>query len=236
MKRQDRVVIEAVARHFSATYGKSDNSADACVTVAGKRIDVDVATLKSRATGRAGGAPPRLRFDKVVVRLMVHLQVTLGKTVPDGGIVLLTITAPIRVASKTASALEAKIQTLLQRGSPRRDVTETIFGNRIRIRFWRGQSGSSPKLIGFVHNSGSNPNQLLDMACEFLDLVIDEAGGRATDSAPNRPAGRWLFVTTTRGISCIQVFRSIYSQVCLPAGYKKVLMLFRDGRIGILNE
>ena len=135
LKPQDRAVIEAVARQFSATYEKSDNSADAFITVAGKRIPVDVATLKSRATGRAGGAPPRLRFDKVVTRIMEHLQAALGKTVPDGGIVLLTITAPIRVASKTASALEAKMQTLLRRGSPRRDVKEKIFGNRIRIRF-----------------------------------------------------------------------------------------------------
>lgn len=236
LKPQDRAVIEAVARHFSATYEKSDNSSSACVTVAGKRIAVDVAAIKSRATGRAADTPPRLRFDRVVVRLMEHLQSALGKTVPDGAIVLLTVTAPIRLASKTASALEAKIQTLLRRGSPRRDVKETIFGNRVRIRFCRGQSGLSQKLIGFVHNSGSNPNQLLEMACEFLDLVSDEAGGRATGSAPNRPGGRWLVVTTTRGISCLQVFRSIHSQLRMPAGYKKVLMLFRDGRIGLLNE
>lgn len=167
---------------------------------------------------------------------MEHLQSALGKTVPDGAIVLLTVTAPIRLASKTASALEAKIQTLLRRGSPRRDVKETIFGNRIRIRFWRGQSALSPKLIGFVHNTGSNPNQLLDMACEFLHLVSDEARTQAASLAPKRLGGRWLVVSTTRGISCLQAFRSIHSQLRMPAVYKKVLMLFRDGRIGLLNQ
>ena len=236
LKQQDRAVIEAVARRFSAAYEKFDDSADACVTVAGKRIAVDVAALKSRASGRADGTPPRLRFDKVVVRLMEHLQIALGKSVPEGAIVLLTVTAPIRLASKTAAALEAKIHTLLRRGSPRRDVKETIFGNRVRIRFLRDQSGLSPKLIGFVHNSGSNPSQLLDMACEFLALVSDEAGGKAKSFASKRPGGRWLVVTTAREISCLQAYRSIYSQLNLPAGYKKVLMMFCDGRIGVLNK
>ena len=167
---------------------------------------------------------------------MEHLQAALGQTVPDGTIVLLAITAPIRVASKTASALEAKIQTLLRCGSPRHDVKEAILGNRVQIRFWKGQSGLSPKVIGFVHNSGSNPRQLLDMTCEFLDLANVQIGRRAPSLAPKRLGGRWLVVTTTRGISCLQALRSIHSQLRMPAVYKKVLMLFRDGRIGLLNQ
>jgi len=83
--------------------------------VAGKRFAVDVTTLKRRGVGQGSAAKPRLRFDQVATRLIERLQATLGDTVPDGMTVLLTITAPIRMPSKTAASLEDKIQILLGR-------------------------------------------------------------------------------------------------------------------------
>jgi hypothetical protein len=70
--------------------------------VDGKRVAVDITTLKRRGAGEGNAAKPRLRFDKVATRLIERLQATLGETVPDGTTVLLTITAPIRLPSKTA--------------------------------------------------------------------------------------------------------------------------------------
>src|SRR5215467_14055812 len=94
---------------------------DAYMKVAGKRVAVEIVTLESRDTGRTNSAKPRLRFDKVVTRLMERLQAAVREIVPDGTTVLLTVTAPIRLASKTAAALEDKIQNLLKRRSPGRD-------------------------------------------------------------------------------------------------------------------
>ena len=127
LNRQERAAIEAVARRFSATWEKGSDPPDAYIMVAGKRVAVDITTLKRRGTGQ-GYAKPHLRFDKVATRLIERLQATLGETVPDGMTVLLTITAPIRVPSKTAASLEDKIQTLLGRGSPGRDEKGTIHG------------------------------------------------------------------------------------------------------------
>ena len=100
--------------------------------------------------------------DKVATRLIERLQATLGETVPDGTTVLLTITAPIRMPSKTAASLEDKIQTLLGRGSPSRDEKDAIHGNRVQIRLLRDESDRAPKMIGFVHNSDSYPLLLLE--------------------------------------------------------------------------
>ena len=144
LKKQERTAIEAVARRFSATWEKGSDPPDAYLVVAGKRVAVDITTLKRRGTGQGNAAKPRLRFDKVVTRLMERLQATLGETVPDGMTVLLTITAPIRVPSKTAASLEDKIQTLLGRGSPGRDEKATIHGNRVRIRLSSRSTARSP--------------------------------------------------------------------------------------------
>jgi hypothetical protein len=230
LKRPERTAIEAVARQFSATWKKGSDPSDAYIRVAGKRVAVDVTTLKRRGTGQGNAAKPGLRFDKVATRLIARLRATLGETVPDGMTVLLTITAPIRLPSKTAAALEDKIQTLLGRGSPGRDEKDTIHGNRVQIRLLRDESGRAPKMIGFVHNSDSDPLLLLNMTHELLELISGEAGRRAT-----RPGDRWLVVIGARGISCLEAYRCIYSQLRMVTDFKKILMVFGDGRVGMLT-
>ena len=230
LKKQERTAIEAVARRFSATWEKGSDPPDAYLTVAGKRVAVDITTLKQRGPGQDNAAKPRLRFDKVATRLLERLQATLGEAVPDGMTVLLTITAPIRLPSKTAASLEDEIQTLLQRGSPGRDANNTIHGNRVQIRLLRDESQRAPKMIGFVHNPDSDPLLLLNMTRELLELISAEAGTRAP-----KPAGdRWLVVISARGISWLEAYRYIYSQLRMATDFKKILMVSDDGRVGML--
>jgi hypothetical protein len=224
--------FEAVARRFSATWEKGTNPPDAYIMVAGKRVAVDITTLKRRGTAQANTAKPHLRFDKVATRLIACLQATLGGTVPNGTTVLLTITAPICLPSKTAALLEEKIQTILARRSPFRDEKDTIHGNRVHIRLFRDESERPPKLIGFVHNSGSDPLPLLNMTSEWLELILAQASRRK----PRLSSDRWLVLISTRGISCLQAYRYIYSQLPMATDFKKILMVFGDGHVGLLYE
>jgi hypothetical protein len=203
LTKQERTAIEAVARRFSGTWEKGGDPP--YIMVAGKRVAVDITTLKRRGTGQGNAAKPRLRFDKVATRLIERLRATLSETVPDGMTVLLTITAPIRLPSKTAALLEDKIQTLLGRGSPGRDEKDTIHGNRVRIRLLRDESGRAPKMIGFVHNSDSGPLLLLNMTGELLELISAEVGRRA----PRLAGDRWLVVISAGEISWLEAYRYI---------------------------
>jgi hypothetical protein len=231
LKKQQQTAIEAVARRFSATWEKGSDPPDAYIVVAGKRVAVDIATLKPRGTGQGGAIKLRLRFDKVATRLIEHLKATLGEIVPDGTTVLLTITAPIRLPSKTAAALEDKIQTFLGRKSPGRDKKDTIHGNRVRIRPLRHESGRAPRMIGFVHNSDSDPILLLDMTRELFELISAKAGRRAARLAGDR----WLVLISAGGSSSLQAYRYIFSQLRMASGFKKILMVFGPGRVEILR-
>jgi hypothetical protein len=232
LKKQERTAIEAVARRFSATWEEGSDPPDAYIVLAEKRVAVHITTLKRRGTGQGDAAKARLRFDKVATRLIERLRATLGEIVPDGMTVLLTITAPIRLPSKTAASLEEKIESLLGRGSPGRDEKDTIHGNRVRIRLLKDESGRAPKMIGFVHNSDSDPLLLLNMTREMLELSSAEAGRRAP-----RPAGdRWHVMISAGGISCLGAYRYIYSQLRIATGFEKILMVFADGRVGMLTE
>ena len=231
LKKQERTAIEAVARRFSATQEKGSGAPDAYLMVAGKRVAVDIATLKRRGAGQSNAAKTRLRFDKVATRLMERLEAALGESVPDGMTVLLTITAPIRLPSKTAAALEDKIQTLLGRGLRGRDEKDTIQGNRVHIRLLRDESERAPKMIGFVHNSDSDPLLLLNMTRELLELFGAEAGRRA----PRLAGDRWLVVISAGGISCLEAYRYIYSQLRMATEFNEILMVFGDRRVGMLT-
>ena len=229
--KQERTAIEFVARRFSGTWEEGSDPSDTSITVAGKRVAVHIATLKLPGIGRGKTAAPRLRFDKVATRVIERLRATLSKTVPDGMTVLLTITAPIRLPSKTAASLEEKTQSLLRRGSAGRDDKDTIHGNRVRMRLLRGKSRRAPKMIGFVHNSDSDPLLLLNMIRGLLELISAEAGGLA----PRRAGDQWLVVISAGGISCLEAYRHIYSQLRMTTGFTKILMVFGDGRIGTLK-
>jgi hypothetical protein len=223
LKKQERAAIEAVARSFSATWEPGSNPPDAYLTVAGQRVAVDVATLKRRTSER-NAAKPRLRFDKVVIRLMERLQSALSETVPDGMTVLLTVTAPIRLPSKTAESLEDKIQTLLQRGSPGRDAKETIHGNRVQIRILRHESTRAPKIIGFVHNSDSDSPLLLNTTSELLERI----------GAPTRAGNRWLILITAEELPFLDLYRHIYSHLRTATTHKKVLIVLSDTHVATL--
>jgi hypothetical protein len=188
-------------------------------------------TLKRRGTGGVDAAGPRLRFDKVVTRLMGRLQASLGESVPDGMTVLLTVTAPIRLPAKTAAALEEKIHALLGRGSRGRDEEDTIHGNRVRIRLVRDETGRAPRMIGFVHNPDSDPLVLFNMTRELLELSSADTGR----AAATRARDRWLVVISTRGSSCLEAYRYIDSQLHMANDFQKIVMVFGDGCVGTLK-
>lgn len=86
-------------------------------------------------------------------------------------------------------------------------------------------------MIGFVHNPDSDPLLLLNMTRESLALISADAGRRATRLAGDRR----LVVISAEGISCFEAYRSIYSQLRVATDFKKILMVFGDGRVEVLT-
>ena len=233
LRRQKQAAIEAVAKHFSATWKKGDgDSPDAYITIAGKRIAVEVTAIKERIAERDDLTKPRLRFDKVALRLVGGLQATLSDFVPDGAAVILTVTAPIRLASKTAAALEIKVRDRLARRSAGVEVKDTIYGNQIRVRLVKGVSRRMSKVIGFVHNPDSDPNVLLRLTQSLLQHI----GAAADKRPPEKFTGdRWLVVIVEGGFSHIETYRQVYAQLSTLTDFAKILMVFAGGRVETLT-
>jgi hypothetical protein len=231
LKKHERAAIEAVAKRFAATWEKGENPPDAYLIAAGKRIAVEVTAIKQRIAGHGHPARPRLRFDRVALGFVAGLQGVFRGSVPDGKTVILTITAPIKLASKTAKALEDRIRIHLARRSAPPDLRDTIHGNQIRVRIAKGGSGGR-KVIGFVHNPDSHPDLLLNITCSLSERI----GAEAAKRAPAQFAGdRWLIIATAGEPSHVETYRHVYSQLSIPTGFNRILMVFPDGRVEALN-
>ena len=198
--KRERAALEAVARHFSATWEKGEAPPDAYLTIAGKRIAVEVTTTKLRIAERGGLTKPRLRFDRVALGFVRRLQ----------------------------AAPEDNIRTYLARQSAQGEAKHTIHGNQIRVRLVKGGSRQTTKVIGFVHNPDSDPDGLFDITLS----LIERSGAKARTGAPARSAvDRWLVLAGDDRFSYIEPYRHVCSQLSIPTGFKKILVVLADGRI-----
>lgn len=210
--RLERAALDGVAQCFSAAWQKGG------LVKSGRRIAVDVV-----AAGRkpAGQAQPRLRFDKVVLRLMADLRAALWD-LPESEAVIVTVTAPIWQPGKTAVAIIDKVRA----GLGRRDVHAMLFGNHVRLRRVTGVPAAMPKVIGFVHNADTDPAVLFDVA----QTIMRQLGKHKA----LRPGGRWL-VLADEGFPQAATYEHVWDQIATPAGYDKVLVALAKGEVRVLH-
>jgi hypothetical protein len=233
MRKQEQVAIGLVARHYSAMWETDGTPPESYVSIAGKRILIDVTNAGQNNAKWSGSAKARLRFDRVAVGLVRRLKDSLHESVPDERAVILTVSAPIRLPSKTAAALEDVIRTALVHRPVPKECKHTIHGNRVRVRLAKCGSKQESKVIGLVHNPDSDPDMLLDITESMLQCI----GAAAGRPVPAGFAGdRWLVVVNEHGHSRIETYRQIYSQLSMPTDFTKILMLFAGGRVEILTE
>jgi hypothetical protein len=109
-----------------------------------------------------------LRFDKVVVRLLENLRTFVEQDIQNKGTILMTLTAPIKIPSKTEQEIKRHIKNLFDSGVQHRDKELTVFKNEVRFRLVDPSTKNTTKFIGFVHNPGSDPKLLLDLASQWL--------------------------------------------------------------------
>ncbi len=112
-----------------------------------------------------------LRFDRVVIRLIDDLHQFADKAVPLGTTVLVAMTAPIRLPSKTASELCGSISAMAVGVTMTRDKHVDINGNKALIRVLRHSNERTPKLLGAVHNKTVDPRIILNAIEEWISMA-----------------------------------------------------------------
>jgi hypothetical protein len=121
---------------------------------------IESSMIEQDILARIKAAKIRVRFDRVVLRLLGRLRAALTDIVPNEQVVIFTVTAPIRLPVKTAAVLES----LVRDGLPCGDRCEVVHGNHVRIRRLTDVPPHVPKVLGFVHAAASDAGIILALA------------------------------------------------------------------------
>jgi hypothetical protein len=230
-KQVSQSAIEAVAKHFSATWESAEGAPGAYLSIRGRRIALDVADLTQQSPRKKPVAKARFREDKVARRVLRDLESALH--VPAGKSIILTLGAPIRVANKLVVALTSLLVTYLDDGIEEIDEKRTILGNRVRFRVVKPGSKWPAKVIGFVFTGDPAPGVL----AATLSSLHDEIAAIAKRRTPKGFVGdRWLVLHNDDWIADVKTYRRAYSLLRPPHDFSKILMVSGGGRIEVLAE
>lgn len=225
---RERAPILSVARHFRATLEHGATPRDAYLMIAGKRIAVEVTAPEAGRLRRSRPKPPRLRFDRGVVRILGRLRAALPERLPRGATAVVTITAPIRLLSRTAATLEEMIGGPVRARSARRPLRKRVHGNQIRMQIMRGSGISTSPLAGFVHNRDSDPGILFDLTRALLRV------GAARRTAAFS-GDRWLVIATEHEPAWIPTYRAACSQLFDRADFQRIVLVSAAGDVSTLT-
>jgi len=226
-----RFALEAVAKHFSASWQTGEDPPDAYVTVAGRRVGIDIAVLRRQPPGRIAISKARFRDDAVARRVLRNLETAVRGHVPDGKTLVLTLGAPIKEPKKVLAALTDELLTHLQSGGENVEKRRTLLGNRVRFLMASDGLRSNSKLTAFVFSGDPKPGVLLNAMRSLQDEIAAHAKKRLP---PGFSADRWLVLVSDQWIADIKTYRRMYSHLSIPDGFTKILMVFDGGRVEIL--
>jgi hypothetical protein len=231
MRSAQQSAIEAVAKHFSATWESAAEASDAYLTVRGQKIALGIAVLSQQSSRQKSATKVRLREDKVAQRVLRDLESALHAHVPAGKSVILTLGAPIKVSRKLVVALTDVLVTYLESGSVEVDEKRTILGNRVRFRVLRVTSKWPAKVIGFVFTGDPAPGVLASTITSLHDEIVAMAKRRP----PKGFSGdRWLVLVSDNWIADVKTYRRAYSLLSPSHDISMILMVSVSGRIEVL--
>lgn len=204
------------------------------MTVAGRQVAVDVAVIASeRIDRKRPTVKARLRDDAVARRVLRDLERALGAHVPEGKTVILSLGAPIIQPNKLLGALTEMLLAYLKSGAEEIEENKTILGNRIRFRVLSGDPRWTAKVVGFVFSGDPKPQLLVNA----MRSLYDEIAAKAEKRNPTMSGSeRWLILVSDQWMADIKTYQRAYSNLPIPRGFNKILMVLETGQVKALAE
>ncbi len=190
----------------------------------GRRITVRVAPFRPGGARKAQRVGLRLRLDKVATALVRRVRSAVQRSVPENRTVMVTVTAPIRLAARTAEAIEARIRSRLRGGAAGHSV-HRLHGNTVHIWVWKRGSCTTSKLLGFVHNPGTDPTALMEATRALLRALGQPR------CVPAGPTGKWLIIEDSSLRLSTGAYQNLCGQLRLETAFERICLRRAGGGI-----
>lgn len=232
LRSDEQFVICSIAAHFLGTWRPGENPPDAYLQVGDEVTSVEISTLTQHVSGRLGGSEPRLSQDSTAIWLANELNDELQAAVPDGLLIMLTLTSPILKARKVKTQLKGKIADLVSNACEF-EVAEVIFGNRIEIQVVADDRPLGKKVVGIVTNANSSPN-ILKNARYILEHCIVRKASKCRSLLFVGP--KWLALLNDYWFADNDTYQQIMDLLSVDHPFEKILLVSGNGSVATLYE
>ncbi len=241
--------VQAIAKQYSTTrasgavrssavrLSSAARSSGAALIVRGQPVVLEVALMSQAPSSARRGANrrvlPRLREDRVAQRVLGDLESKLNPQLNAGRTIILTLGAPIKLASKLVAALTETLEGYLASGAEEVDVSKRILGNRVRFRVMKASSRWTPQMIGFVFSGDPSPGLLASTLGALHEAIAKSPGKRAAARGAGK---RWLALVAEGWIADCKTYQRAYAKISPAHRYDRILMVSASGRVDVLLD
>jgi hypothetical protein len=192
---------------------------------------VEITTLTQHVSDGRGGTKSRLSEDAAAVWVAQTLNAELQSSIPDGRVVMLTLTSPVFKAKRTKDLLKEKIiECVSNAGESQCEVS--ILDNKINIHVMP-YDGPSAKVLGAIASANSSPD-ILKNAWAILE---DRIAVKAVKCSSLAFAGnKWLALLNDYWLADSDTYRQAFGLFSVDHPFEKILLVSTEGAITVLNE
>ncbi|MFH1372899.1 MAG: hypothetical protein ABII79_03790 [bacterium] len=232
MLREDEIfVVKTLCAVLSGTYRAGENPPDAYLSYEGKEVAVEISTLTQHVISDSGDAIPRLSQDTGVIRLCDELDGELGKDVPNGVYVILTLHSPINKIRKFKELLKQQVISIIK-SSVALDKIIDIKGNIVKVRSVHGERPDGKKIIGIVINKNTSSN-ISDNVVYILGQRIEEKTIKCMN-VNHRPL--WLALFNNYWLAESRLYQEALKTLSIEHPFEKIFLVDDGKHVHEINQ
>lgn len=232
LRSDEEFVIRSVANHFLGTWWPGENPPDAYLQVGTEITAVEISTLTQHVNDGHGDSKPRLSEDSTAIWLANALNEELQALVPNGWLVMVTLTSPILKAKKVKTQLKERISNLVSSVCDC-EAKEVILGNRIDVRVVADDRPSGKKVVGIITNANSSP----DILRNAWNILEDRIVVKATKCKSLPFVGpKWLALLNDYWLADNDTYQQAFDSFSADHPFEKILLVSGNGSVAVLRE
>jgi hypothetical protein len=225
LRADEKLVVEAIARHYSATSREGQNPPDAYLSIHGQDILLEVTQLTEQVQV-AGQLVPRRTHDVSGIRILSQLSDSLEAALPPNRCIGLILDMPVENPNAFKRDLENELRRIIP-APPDGDFELRIGNSTVQARFSDRTPGDKA-VTGAVSNSAASPYVLANVKSSLTDRVLEKE--RICSALPFQ-GSRWLGLYNDYFLADKETYQQALSELNLPHSFQKILLVTDSGQV-----
>lgn len=222
MTPNEEYVLGILVGRFGGDLEECEIAPDGYINIDGKKNAVEVSRFVEPMIGEDGARYPRLKDDAPADKLGKEVEVDIGKSIPDGVHVFLTMSAPIKNFCSTKKLIGQAIVEIVEADEGSADCT--FSGNHVSInvfREWKGKGNKIGSSIGRRYSTTNVDGKARDVLRERIKTKELIRKGYANISISEY----WLALYNDFWVADVDTYRAAFREMEIPHGFDQIFIV-----------